>query len=218
MWTLKHCKQQVLKRYLLKLQSHFWKKKASLFPQDAGESFSLCIFWRQIQICSLVLENVAFKCLMEYWMVVDVWLNGKAEWTTHLLDVIHEWELSFDWNHSPVFVILAADTDQRTLFFFPDRCRVYIQSLQLGLFKERPNTHSLHVGHELSTVMRRSLHHYPFPSHQDLMFKSWFPFTGEGNEAQSATQGALNTPHRSPGAGIWTQIWLWSLCPCPLCL
>jgi len=21
---------------------------------------------------------------------------GKAEWTTHLLDVIHEWELSFD--------------------------------------------------------------------------------------------------------------------------
>lgn len=27
------------------------------------------------------------------------------------------------------------------------------------------------------------------------MFMSWFPFIGEDNEAQSATQGALSTPH-----------------------
>ena len=49
-------------------------------------------------------------------------LNGggcvtrKAEWATHILNIIYEWELSFDCDRRPVFVELAADTDQRLFF------------------------------------------------------------------------------------------------------
>lgn len=34
-------------------------------------------------------------------------MTGKDEWTTHLLYIICEWELSFGCDHRPVFVELA---------------------------------------------------------------------------------------------------------------
>lgn len=45
------------------------------------------------------------------------YVTRKAEWTTNLSYIMCEWELSFVFDHRPVFLELAALKHQRLLFF-----------------------------------------------------------------------------------------------------